>query len=219
MNRPQTEQSKPVKEKKSFWYKVTRGASWLVFHALIPTRYHGLEHIELDAPYILIANHNSLLDPLIVGWKIKRYQIRFLGKHELVKNPIARAYYKNMRMISVGRGETDMAAMRACLKTLREGHALGVFPEGTRHKQGVMQDLEAGTGMIALMGNVPLLPAYITGKARLFHRLDVYYDRPILLDDLAAQGVTKARCEEALERIRQRYAELAAAHEAKQRKE
>ena len=53
-------------------------------------------------------------------------------------------------MIDVDRHNMDMAALRACLKTLREGHPLGVFPEGTRHKEGVMEHMESGIAMIAL---------------------------------------------------------------------
>ena len=213
MNQPQVAAEKP--ERFSFWYRVARGGCCFLFRTFLPVRYHGAEeNAQLDAPYILIANHNSMLDPLIVGCKVRRYQIHFLGKHELVKNPLARAFYRNVRMISVGRGETDMAAMRACLKTLKQGHVLGVFPEGTRHKQGVMENLEAGIGMIALCGNVPLLPAYIKGKPRLFRRLDVYFDEPISIADIAAQGMSKPYCDQVLARIRERYVELQAAHGA-----
>ncbi len=203
---------KPQKEKLTLLYRLTIGFCRFLFCTLVPTRFYGRENLELDAPYILIANHSSMLDPFLAACHIKRYQVRFLGKRELTKNGIVRGYLNGMKMIAVNRGESDMAAMRACIKVLKEGHVLSVFPEGTRHKKGVMQDLEDGTGMIALYSRVPLLPVYIASRPRLFHRTEVYYDRPILLDDLVREGVSKESCNAVMDRIRERYAELVAAH-------
>ena len=158
------------KEPFTFTYRLARGVSWLLFHTLFPVRYHAAERIQLDAPFILIANHQSMMDPLVAAWKCKRYQIRFMGKKELAASPFLKALFQSMRMIAVDRHNMDMAAVRACLKALKEGHPLGIFPEGTRHKEGVMRDLESGVAMIALRGGAPLLPAYITAPPRLFRR-------------------------------------------------
>lgn len=142
-------------------YRAARVVAAFLLTCLSPVTYHHLERAQLDAPYILISNHNSLMDPLLVAWKCYRYQIRFLGKKELVKNPLLRWLFQKLLMIDVDRHNMDMAALRACLKTLREGHPLGVFPEGTRHKEGVMEHMESGIAMIALRSGARLLPAYI----------------------------------------------------------
>src|SRR5699024_448550 len=59
-------------------YRAARVVAAFLLTCLTPATYHHLERAQLDAPYILIANHNSLLDPLVVAWKCYRYQIRFL---------------------------------------------------------------------------------------------------------------------------------------------
>lgn len=194
-------------------YKVAFGLASFLFRTLLPVKVHGQEEAMMDAPYILIANHQHMMDPLIIGWPCCRYHIRFMGKKELAKNPIAKWLFDRLLMITVDRHHTDMGAIRSALKVLREGHVLGIFPEGTRHKEGVMENLESGIAMLALMGKVKLLPAYVSGKPRLFRPIHLYYGKPISLKDIAAKGVNKESCDEVLERIRTTYRQMVAAHQ------
>lgn len=191
-------------------YKLAHAVAAVLFSWLIPVRYHHEERGQMDAPYLLIANHDSMLDPLIVAWKCHRYHVRFLGKKELVKNPILRQMFRGLLMIPVDRHNMDMTALRACLRVLKEGHVLGIFPEGTRRHEGVMEHLESGVAMMALRSNVPLLPVYISGKAKLFKPIDVYYGMPFSVKDIAAKGVNKEACDEVLARISGIYREMAA---------
>ena len=204
--------TKPVREKLTPLYRIAQWLSVFLFHTLLPVRYHGLENVDLDAPYILIGNHNSGLDPLLIGWKVKRYQIRYLGKKELTKNPILKAMYKHLLMIPVDRHNMDMGAVRLCLKTLKEKHVLGIFPEGTRYKKSLMGEMESGVAVIALRGDVPILPAYISGKPKLFRLVHCYYGEPFSVSDIAKQGITKETCDEVLNKIIDRYQEMAQAH-------
>lgn len=199
-------------EKFSGCYDLAMKLSAFLFHTIMPVKYHDLENAALDAPYVLISNHNSLFDPMVVGYPVKRYQIRFLGKKELEKVGVLKAMFKNLKMISVDRHNMDMSAMRACLKVLKEGHILGIFPEGTRHKHGLMEELESGTAMIALRSGVKVIPAYMTGKAHFFRKMDVYFGEPIDLSDLIAKGIDKETCQEALDRFTQVYRDMAKIH-------
>ncbi len=210
----QTKPAKPEKERFSWTYRAAVWLSGALFCTLFPIRYHHAQRALIEAPFILIANHNSMMDPLVAGWKCRDYQLRFLGKKELVKNPVLKALFTNMRMIPVDRHNMDMTAVRACLKTLKEGHPLGIFPEGTRHKQGVMQDLESGVAMIALRSGAPMLPVYITGKPQWFRAVHCYYGEPIPTAQWAKDGIGKENCEALLAAIRQVYAELVAEHAA-----
>lgn len=206
------------KERISFLYKLAIAVASVLFHTLFPVRYFHAEKAQLDAPFILIANHNSMIDPMIVGWKCRRYQLRFFGKKELIQNPILKALFLGLRMIPVDRHNMDMTAIRACLKTLKEGHSLGIFPEGTRYKQGVMQDVESGVAVIALRGNAPLLPVYIAGRPRLFRPVQCYYGDPISVSELAGNGSGRENCEALLAIIRHTYQGLVAEHESANRK-
>ena len=93
------------------------------------------------------------------------------------------------------------------------GHVLGIFPEGTRHKEGVMQEMESGASMIALRSRARLLPAYIASKPRVFRTTHVYFHEPVSIADIAAKGVNKDTCNEVSERIAAVYAEMVAQHE------
>lgn len=201
--RPQPE------EKLSGTYRFARGVAWLLCHIFMPVTYHGLENAQEDAPYILISNHNSMVDPILIAWGCFRYQIHFLGKKELESNPILHWFFNKLDMIPVDRHNMDMHAVRACLKTLKEGRVLGIFPEGTRHKKGVMEDLESGIAMIALRSKAPLVPAYMSAKPRLFRRIHLYYGAPIQTAALAEKGINKETCDELLENIRQCYRDMA----------
>ncbi|NLO84240.1 MAG: (d)CMP kinase [Clostridiales bacterium] len=194
-------------------YKFARFVAATVFSTFMPIKYHNAENVQQDAPFILIANHNSMLDPLIVGWKCYRYQIRYLGKRELTKSAFLKWLFEAVRMIPVDRHNMDMSAIRTCMKVLKEGFPLGIFPEGTRHKNGVMEEIESGIAMIALRGGVDLIPAYTTDKPRLFRCIHVYYGQPISLIEIRKKGINKDTCEEVLTLIRQTYGKMVDEHE------
>lgn len=213
MSEKQKKPEKPEKKRgRSVLYCIARPIFTFLFSTILPVKYHHREGLPAQPPYVVISNHISLMDPLIVGVGVRKYQIRFIGKKELWKNRLFAAVLNAMRMIPVDRHHTDMEAMRACMRVTREGNILGIFPEGTRYHKGVMEELESGVGLIALRSRVPLIPVYISGKVRLFRRLDVYVGDPIPCDDLLEMGVNRESCELLLKRITETYAGLQAAH-------
>lgn len=204
--------AKQTREPLTLFYRLAMWLSIAMFNTLWPVRYHNAERLDMDAPFILIGNHQSMIDPLLIGWRCKRYQIRYLGKKELIRNPLMRAMYRNMRMIPVDRHNMDMQAVRACLKTLKENHVLGIFPEGTRHKKTLMQEMESGVAVIALRAGVPILPAYVTGKPRFLRPIDCYYGEPFSLEAYAQRGVNRETCDAVLGDITETYRAMAQAH-------
>jgi 1-acyl-sn-glycerol-3-phosphate acyltransferase len=207
-NEKASAQEKP-KKKWSFFYAAARVLAAIVFHTLAPVFYHGRENLPTELPYMIIANHRSFMDPIIMAYSIKKHDVTFLGKKELVKNKIAGFILRNMHIIPVDRHGTDMAAMRNCISALRNKEILGIFPEGTRHHQGLMDEIEGGTAMIALRSGAPLIPMYITPKFHMFHRTDCYIGEPIPTQDLREKGINKDTCAELLTRITATYAEMA----------
>ncbi len=199
----------PSAPAKSGWYRFARGLAKVLMHTVMPTRIRGAERMRGDAPFILIANHNSMLDPFILACPIQKYEVVFLGKKELVKSRLGRWLFGKLHMISVDRGHSDMEAMRACMRTLRGGGVLGIFPEGTRHHEGTMEHIESGVSLIALRGGAPLIPMYIEGKYAPFHRVRVHVGEPIPMDDLRADGVNSDTAARLNERITETYRSLA----------
>ena len=187
-------------------YTFARGVFGVLFRTLMPIRYHGTDKLNRqDAPYILISNHQAAIDPFVLALPVRRYEIRFIGKREIIGHKLVQWAVTQLHMIPVSRGATDMGAMRACMSALKEGHVLGIFPEGTRKLPEMMQTVESGTGMIALRANVPILPVYIQSKVRPFHVTHVYVGDPMDIADIRAQGMSNDSIQQVCDRIRQTF--------------
>lgn len=186
------------KRERSFWYQLARHLAWLLSPLFFPVRFHGLENIRpAEAPYMLVSNHGSMIDPVLLAMPIKRYELHFLGKRELVSNRLVSYLLKQLHMISVSRHMTDMAAMRASNQVLKSGHVLALFPEGTRTRDDqMMMQVESGFALMALRNRVPLYPAYIHGRARPFHITHVYFLPQLDYQHIAAKGMGKEACDE-----------------------
>ena len=196
-----TSEAAPKRERTAI-YTLARIIFGFLFHTIYPLRFHNAQIVEeMQPPYIIMANHRSFADPMALAIKVKRYEIRFIGKRELAHGRLKSWLFSGLHMILVSRHATDMAAMRQCMQTLKEGHILGIFPEGTRHQPEMMQEVESGTAIIALRARVPLLPVYIDGKIRPFHITHIYYGKPMELDDLYAQGVNNDTAHQLCQRI------------------
>lgn len=196
-----TSEAAPKRERTAI-YTLARIIFGFLFHTIFPLRFHNAQIVEeMQPPYIIMANHRSFADPMALAIKVKKYEIRFIGKRELAHGRLKSWLFSGLHMILVSRHATDMAAMRQCMQTLKEGHILGIFPEGTRHQPEMMQEVESGTAIIALRARVPLLPVYIDGKIRPFHITHIYYGKPMELDDLYAQGVNNDTAHQLSQRI------------------
>ena len=196
-----TSETAPKRERTAI-YTLARIIFGFLFHTIFPLRFHNAQIVEeMQPPYIIMANHRSFADPMALAIKVKRYEIRFIGKRELAHGRLKSWLFSGLHMILVSRHATDMAAMRQCMQTLKDGHILGIFPEGTRHQPEMMQEVESGTAIIALRSRVPLLPVYIDGKIRPFHITHIYYGKPMELDDLYAQGVNNDTAHQLCQRI------------------
>ena len=194
--------------KDSALYEVVRVLATAVFRTLMPVVFHGREKLDREAPYLLIANHRHALDPVAMAMGVRKRQVIFLAKKELGKNPLMAAILKKLHCILVDRHHTDMEAMRACVKTIRAGRILVIFPEGTRHHEGQMEQIENGTALLALRSRCPVIPVYIAQKLRLFHRTHLYVGDPIPCQDLISAGINAETCEKMNDRMRETYREM-----------
>ena len=197
-------------EKRSVLYEITRGLAWIVFSTVMPVKRHHRERLDREAPFVLIANHQSALDPVAIAMCIPKRQIIFLGKQELGKSRLARRMLTSMHTILVARHGTDMAAMRNCMKAVRAKQILLIFPEGTRHHEGQMQEIESGASLIAMRCGVPIIPVYLDRKISFFRKTNLYVGEPIPSEDLTARGINSETCEEMNERFRETFRKMVA---------
>ncbi len=204
----------PVSDRISPVYGLLRFLSLIVFHTVMPVKCHHRERLDAEAPYILIANHRHALDPIAMAMFIPGRQICFLGKKELGKTRLANRLMTSAHVILVGRGDTDMAAMRNCMKAIRMKKILLIFPEGTRHHEGQMEKIQNGTSLIAMKSGAPIIPMYIDRELKLFRRTHMYVGEPIAYNDLLEKGINAETCEEMNERFRETFRKMIAETEA-----
>ena len=115
-----------------------------------------------------------------------------------------------LHCILVDRHNTDMEAMRACMKTLRNGQVLVIFPEGTRHHEGQMEQIESGASLIVMRGKAPVVPVYIDRPLRLLRPVHAWIGDPIPYEDLLAKGINVETCGEMNERMRDTFRKMIA---------
>lgn len=145
-----------------------------------PREVSGLENLPKNGGFILCANHFSNHDPLYISSCIpKAQQVHFLAKKELFEHQPLKTFVTWLGAIPVDRGHTDLSAMRAALKVVKEGGSLGIFPQGTRSPENIPTPMLNGASLIALRGGVPVIPAYVDGPFKLFHKTAVRFGRPI----------------------------------------
>jgi 1-acyl-sn-glycerol-3-phosphate acyltransferase len=113
-------------------------------------RVEGLEHVPESGPLLILANHDSHWDPVMVGVAaLRRRQIRALAKSDLWKVRGLGPVLNGMGQIPIERGKGDKQALARAIETLRAGACIGVFPEGTRSRGKVLR-ARSGLGRLAL---------------------------------------------------------------------
>jgi 1-acyl-sn-glycerol-3-phosphate acyltransferase len=127
---------------------------------------NGREHLPREGGVILVSNHLSNADPPILGAAVARRRVRFMAKQELFKYPfgiVPRLY----GAFPVKRFEADLGALMNAERLLKRGEILGMFPEGTRTRTGVIGKPHPGTALIAIRSGVPVVCCSLSGTEAL----------------------------------------------------
>ena len=159
-------------------YAVLYPIIWIFMKILHPWKAIGAENIP-EGPAVICGNHTTVGDPLYVvcGMSSKR-QTHVMAKAEIMKWPVIGFLLKKAGIIGVNRGKSDMAAVKECLRVLRNGEKLLMFPEGTRVKEGKVSEAQTGAAMLATRTNSPLVPVYLRPKKRRFRKTTVVFGQP-----------------------------------------
>jgi 1-acyl-sn-glycerol-3-phosphate acyltransferase len=109
----------------------------------------GLACVPADGPLLIVPNHDSQMDPIVVGVAVRpRRRVRFLARASLWSIPLLGFVLDGIGQIPIRRGSGDSAALDLALARLRSGDAIGVFPEG-RLSWGVPVRARTGVGLLA----------------------------------------------------------------------
>lgn len=146
--------------------------------------FKGKENIPVYKSMIVVPNHVSMYDPVAVATQI-RQTVHFIGKKELYdQNWFVRTIMKLVYMIPVDRSSVSLASMRQVLNVLKQKGTIGIFPDGTRVRNGKARPKPMdGFVVFALKAQVPILPVHIEGDFKFRGKVTITYGKLIYLDE------------------------------------
>ena len=177
---------------KSVFYVILRFLLWLPLKLIFRVRIRGRknEPTRKEGPYLVCANHQTVLDVIFLCVALRRQQPHFMAKDGLFRVPVLRRLVKWLGAFPVARGRSDVGAIKHTLHLLESERSVGMFPQGTRCAGKELRDcsVKTGVGMIAARSGVPVLPVYIdmkNHKWKFFRRVTVVIGEPITQEELA----------------------------------
>jgi 1-acyl-sn-glycerol-3-phosphate acyltransferase len=160
-------------------------------------RCFGRENLIEEGPAIIASNHQSYLDPPIIGC-VHRREIYYLGRSSLFRNPWFGAVLRAVNVVPVDRERGDVGAIKTIIRIIKEGNRAIIFPEGTRSPDGHPQAAKAGVGMVIARTLAPVVPIRIFGSFEAMpksggvhlHAISMVVGKPLVFtaDEVAAKG-------------------------------
>lgn len=180
------------------WWRFLHALCYLWFAVCYRYRAFGQSNIPREGPLLVVANHQSFYDPILVGLGLHKRPFWALARKTLFDNRKLAWLIKSLNAIPVDQEASDMKSMRACMEVLKAGRALVIFPEGARTLTGRTEAFGPGTMMLIKRAKPRVLPVALEGafevwprkakKPRPFGQMRVQYGQPIDADDLLAMG-------------------------------
>jgi 1-acyl-sn-glycerol-3-phosphate acyltransferase len=130
---------------------------------------YGVEKVPKQGGVLIVSNHQSFLDPVLFACKLPR-PLSFFAKSELFENKFFGAFIRSLNAFPVRQGEGDIGAVKEVIRRLHEGHALNVYPEGSRTFNGEIDKMQPGVGLMIRRAQVPVVPAVIDGSFQAWPR-------------------------------------------------
>ena len=191
---------------RAVFYALSRLTVRIAFGFFFRMRAYGQENVPPAGGALLLANHQSYLDPPIIGAGLRR-RLRYMARYTLYDNPILGTTIDLLGAFPVRPGKPDKASIRRAIAELRAGQIVVMFPEGTRSWDGELLPMQGGFRLLVRKANVPVIPVAIDGVHRAWPRarrlprpgrVRVLYGLPIpaaeiagLSDEEAAERMTR----------------------------
>jgi 1-acyl-sn-glycerol-3-phosphate acyltransferase len=152
-----------------------------------PLRVYGADRLPRTGGIVLALNHFSWVDPPAFGAASPR-PIHYMAKAEIHRVPGLGGLIRLFGAFAVRRGESDREAVRLAREVVRDGHALGLFVEGTRQRAGVPGRVKAGASMIAVQEEAPVVCGAVHGSQGWrfgnFRPVSIAWGEPLRFDGL-----------------------------------
>ena len=192
----------------------------LVVRALFPVvgkvQVAGLEHIPGEGPFLLVANHQSYLDPMIIQTVVRR-EVYTMAKSTQFSDRLTGGILRRLKSFPVRRFETDPQAVRIALRRLGEGCGVGIYIEGERSWDGRLQAPRLGALRLILKAGVPVVPCGVSGAYDVWPRWDralkrgtvrVRFGEPLLFPRLDRKAAREAALDATRDRLMGELARL-----------
>jgi 1-acyl-sn-glycerol-3-phosphate acyltransferase len=163
-------------------------------------RVYGSDRVPREGGLVVALNHFSWIDPPAFGYACPR-TMYYMAKIEAHRVPGLGQLIRLFGTFSVRRGESDRDAVRLMHQIVKDGHALGLFVEGTRQHSGVPGEVMPGASLVAVQDEVPVVCAAIYGthewRVGNFHPVSIAWGNPMRFDGLprGARGYRDASAE------------------------
>ena len=202
--------------KKKLIYKAALVVSQAICDVFGRIDIHGYENVP-KGPYIIAGNHVSYLDPFAMAFFTEE-EISVVARDTLMSNWFSKLLLTNMNAIPIKRGDSgNLGVFRLLINHIKAGRSVLIFPEGTRSVDGKLQAGKAGVGLLAVKGNVPILPIRSWGfedvlprsnKLRGGNRIVMQIGTPIQLDEIDPGKNDPDRAQKIVDSIMERIANI-----------
>jgi 1-acyl-sn-glycerol-3-phosphate acyltransferase len=178
---------------KHLWYNFLRFVCRMAGIALFSIRCGGREHIPASGGVLVVSNHQSHLDPILIGLTCNR-RMNYLARETLFGFAPFRWLIHSLDAIPIDREGLGMAGLKETLRRLKRDEIVLIFPEGTRTRDGRVAPLKPGFSVLVKRSGVPLLPVAIEGAFQAWPRwqkfphlgvIEVQFGRPITAEEAA----------------------------------
>ena len=157
---------------------------------LFRVRVFGQNYVPAEGGVLLASNHQSYLDPILVGVGLGR-SLCYMARRSLFDHPLFGWMIRTVNAFPVEQGGRDIAALREAVERLKSGWCLTIFPEGTRTFDGSIGRIRPGALLIAQRAQRPIVPAVVEGAFEVWPRhgsprlgrILVAYGRPISVEE------------------------------------
>ncbi len=139
---------------------------------------------------IVCSNHPGLKDPVYIAESMDR-KLTFMSKKELFKNKLFAKLISSLGAFPVDRGSNDIAAIKTAIKLLKSGHALLMFPQGTRSKKEDNTPGKQGAVRLSILTGAKIVPVGLSDNNRIFRKVHIKIGEPIDYSEYKKQKLTE----------------------------